>query len=56
LPSKKGSAISTGAVTGVHVASISQSATVKATGVKDIRGHLIEAAPRTETANAPGTL
>tara|TARA_R110000772_G_scaffold81303_3_gene172966 strand:+ start:3170 stop:4006 length:837 start_codon:yes stop_codon:yes gene_type:complete len=56
LPIKKGSVISTGAVTGVHVASISQLATVKATGVQDIRVHLIEAAPRTESADAPGAL
>ena len=56
LPIKKGSAISTGAVTGVHVAAISQSATIKATGVNDIRVHLIEAAPRTETADSPRTL
>ncbi len=36
LPLKKGMAISTGAVTGVHAASISQFSTVRARGVRDI--------------------
>ena len=52
MPLKKGSAITTGAVTGVHIAGISDSAIVRATGVRDIRVRLIEAEPRTEGADA----
>ncbi|MEQ9436717.1 2-keto-4-pentenoate hydratase [Hyphomonas sp.] len=55
MPLKKGSAISTGAVTGVHLAAISDSAIVRASGVRDIHIRLIEAEPWTEGAGASHT-
>ncbi len=40
-PLKKGMAISTGAVTGVHVASVDQAATIKVVGTRDVSIRLI---------------
>jgi 2-keto-4-pentenoate hydratase len=52
LPLRKGAPISTGAITGVHVAGISQTAIVKAAGARDIEVRLTQAGPWTAAAGA----